>query len=160
MQSRFASDEPAPPPQIARVRQSPLARYRDRGVITTEQYMAGDRFSRDYELASDVIGPSPVRAVAWDSAGGGSKDITERQAGQYEQYRRAVQALGQHLGLVVEAVCCYGQTCEEWATQHRLSRSDATAWLRLGLEILAGHYGYLRRPSRRAIPTREEVLTN
>lgn len=168
MQTRFASEEPAPPPQVVRVRQSPLERLYQRGSLSEpddqdiglKRYEAGRQFASDFERAR-IIGPAPAKAAAWETRSRSSGlELTEWQVVQYQRYRQAVQALGADLSSVVEAVCCHEQSVEDWATFYRMRRQDATAWLRLGLSRLVDHYGFFGRSGRRSVPIREQVLTN
>lgn len=135
---RIEAVEGEPIRQRARV-QSPLERYHQRKMLTDEQFAAGVRLARDFELAARILGPAPVRAQSFELLPRSplNREISEAQVGRIERYRRSVDALPPQLQPLVLAVCCHEQTVQEWASCYTgVSRHHAVGWLTLGLEIL------------------------
>ena len=112
--------------------------------ISVDQHGAGERFSRDYQLATKVLS---IKIAALDAISGGGDALQEAVLEAHHEMQRAMRAmqagLGGHFGAqVVERVCGWDETtadCEKfynWPTGHAIVR------LREGLDDLLGLYLY------------------
>lgn len=131
--------------------ESPLARLHsmqtDAGkkLIDDVQFLAGERFRRDFTLASlmprlvaDL--EAPVVAGRRGAAHGEFSDIT---VAARQRFSRAVEAMGPDLSGIAIDVCCHLKELN--ATGAGWPDNAALVVLRLALDRLAQHYGFTTR---------------
>lgn len=129
--------------------QDPLERLWRRGVFSERQHRAGTRFVSEWSRAgihqrvvatySDV--PRPKQEF-------GAMAVTERQADARQRVRKARSAIGAYLDSIVVDVLIDERELLDTGRKHfgrrdgPQARASATDALRIGLDMLADHYGY------------------
>src|SRR5215831_11043760 len=106
------------------------------GHLTPRQAEAGDRLRDDYEL-----GVEGVRNGQGNGQWGWS--FPEAQLQAVKRFHLAAHALGPHVHSVVFWVCVGGVTLKTLAAhlQPRRNRQELAGILKVGLDMLADHYG-------------------
>ena len=108
-----------------------------RDGITREQAKAGERLSTDWAMS----GLDP-RASKLDGCGKGSSYATPGGGPKYQDYTKAMRALGSDLQrAVVWSVCLWDVGVEQYWRGSGLSRRAVRQTLDEGLRRLAEHYG-------------------
>jgi hypothetical protein len=138
------------------VSQTPLDRYHQQGHIDESQWAAGDRLRRDFEMGAFEMLARP----RWDGMpGGGLKDpaaIPLAACAARKAYVQALARLPRRVTQAVVHVCCHRGYAADWARARDLPKTDGMALLRLGLDLLASHYG-IAGPTRKS-PIGENTL--
>ena len=119
----------------------PLDRYRHKDQITELQWMAGDRFSRDWHTGCQgarVTSLYDVRIV------GGSVD-NERMVDARERVKNALRNIGRQLTPIVVHVCGLDLPAGDWAKLYGEPRRAGITILRLGLSALDDTYSSAAR---------------
>ncbi len=121
--------------------QSPLHALLARKAIDATQ----DHAARIY--LSDFMAQAPMKTMAYDrdivdnSHADGDKPLL---ADRLIAYRQARAALGDS-ALLVDTVVILGMSCAWCASRMQCRLDDVTALLRAGLDVLALHYGLVKR---------------
>lgn len=126
-----------------------LTRYRNLGVVSDLQWLAGRRFARDAEAA--VVG-IPSQLGREHHGGDGLKRMLKEgrlARGASWHVRGAIQAMGEACGAVIW-VAVHGRPIAEWVDV-TLSPDGKVRLLGLGLDRLVGHYGLDRVDERQPI---------
>ena len=114
----------------------PLDRYRVRGLITENQWFAGDKFSRDWHVGcagARVTGYYDVRIV------GGEPD-NEKMVDARERVKYALREVGRQLRPVIVHVCAFDESASSWAKLYGEHRRTGITVLRLALSALDDVY--------------------
>lgn len=119
------------------------------GSITREQYDAGTKFQRAYQLAG--LG-AKYATLGQDRVSGGRHEMTDRQVKAYEEVSAALSSLSLTNRSACEFVVGIGLGIREWARRWRVSggRLSDTQARRLvagALTELALYYGMTKRSS-------------
>jgi len=123
------------------ISQTPLDRYLIRDNITQTQWLGGDRLRADFERSS-FENTAQSRYDTMPSGGGWDPGaVTVAICAARRSYLTAIQALPVRLSPVIVHVCCLRGYAADWARAKHLPKNDGMALLRLGLDILADHYG-------------------
>jgi hypothetical protein len=123
--------------------ESPLSWLHGRNLITSSQYLAGEKLRADFERAM-LAGRVTTN---WDAAGGGSRGgnvaagISDGAIAARQRYHRAMEAVGPELGPILRQVCCMAAGIEAAERALDLPRRSGRAVLGLALTGLARHYG-------------------
>ena len=120
---------------------STIDRLRKDGALSARQADAGERLRTDYELGV---------AGARDQLGAGGNFgwyYAEARLNALRNYQDACNALGGHLLRVVEPVCLGlpaggNVSLSDLARANGQNRQEIAGVLKLGLTVLADHYGY------------------
>ena len=131
---------------------SPLECLYERGLISQEEYQAGQRYVMHWHEAG--LEPS-VRSVNFDRVPSGEIDYsamakTERQAEHRKFHRAAVGCIGIVNSRIGEAVCCeefpIGEVARQWSgyTDGASARAEVRGRLKAALEVLVGFYQSMR----------------
>jgi hypothetical protein len=119
---------------------STIERLRRDSSLSSRQAEAGERLRDDYELG--------VEGARDDNGKGGywGWSFPEAQLNALRRYQLAVLALGQHIAGVVQPVCCGTPgggdvTLQALARKHKRNRQEIAGILKVGLDMLADHYG-------------------
>jgi hypothetical protein len=130
--------------------ESPLARLRKlkdragRPWLGDPQFAAGERLRRDFELAQ--VQPSISAARQFGGIGGGRGPDPGALGDLVLDSRRrvtaAIEALEYSLAGVVLDVCCFLKGLEQVERERLWPPRSAKLMLRVGLSMLARHYGY------------------
>jgi hypothetical protein len=120
--------------------QSRLERMKKRGEISPEEWKAGERYAKDYEMSGgtaksclnfDIGGGDAELAMLWNSPDAAAR----RVAG-------ARQAMGIGSWPIVHWVAVDGRLPDEWVREQNLSKTSGVgiAMLKRGLRVLHDHY--------------------
>jgi hypothetical protein len=124
--------------------QTPIDRYLAQGHISPDQWWGGDEIRAAFERSSFEI----MAKSRWDAQPtGGLADFTSvslAACAARRDYRRAIEALPQRLAPIIVHVCCLRGYAADWAISKGLPRGDGMALLRLGLDLLADHFGRVK----------------
>ena len=113
-----------------------LAEYEKRGVISEEQWRAGNDFASDYERA--ISGASTTCAYERrDPTHGGHQESELRAA---ERWRHARDTLGPIGADIAVRVCCEGMSAKDWAHGRGERREYGIGRLREALDVLIACY--------------------
>lgn len=132
--------------------ESPLAALRHRRgrdgrpLIDVVQYAAGERLRADFErgrLTPRVTAnwSAAVAAGRRDGGAGGMAELTAAALTARRRVERAIEALGPELAGPVLDACCFLKGLEEIERERKWPARSAKLVLRLGLGVLARHYG-------------------
>jgi hypothetical protein len=134
------------PGGIVRVRNvDPLAGITS---LSRQQREAGMRYREDFRVsAQDGVKPMALT----ERVDGGRPDggVSDRILSAGRAYADATRALAHwEVSGVVQKVCCHGETVKSLAEQTGETRGIVTKLLKVGLDMLAVHYGMMlmRRP--------------
>ena len=119
----------------------PLDRYQHKALISQTQWLAGDKFSRDWHTGcrgARVTSLYDVRIV------GGSVD-NERMVDARERVKHALRDIGRQLRPVVIHVCALDLSAGDWARLYGEPKRAGITVLRLGLNALDDVYAGARR---------------
>ncbi|TIO10686.1 DUF6456 domain-containing protein [Mesorhizobium sp.] len=116
--------------------------------LSRQQREAGMRYREDFRVsAQDGVKPMALtERVDGGRIGGG---IADRILSAGRAYADATRALAHwEVSGVVQKVCCQGETVKSLAEQTGEARDVVTKLLKVGLDMLAVHYGMMlmRRP--------------
>lgn len=128
-------------------------------VLSTDQYDAGERLRRDFELAQ----MRPHVTASWDSGyvtsrrarGAGAKgDISDAALAARQRVHKALKAVGPELASVLVEVCCFLNGLTGAERSLGLPKRSGKVVLQIALSGLARHYGLTgpapaRRPDSR-----------
>ncbi|CAN7479755.1 DUF6456 domain-containing protein [Mesorhizobium amorphae] len=113
--------------------------------LTRQQREAGMRFRGDFERASR----EGLRPMAWEErVDGGRRDggIPDRILSAGRAYAEATRALAHwEVSAVVQKICCAGDSVKSLAGQTGEARDVVSKMLKIGLDLLAVHYGMMGR---------------
>jgi hypothetical protein len=135
-----------PPGGIVRVRNvDPLTGITS---LSRQQREAGMRYREDFRVsAQDGVKPMALtERVDGGRIGGG---VADRILSAGRAYADATRALAHwEVSVVVQKVCCAGETVKSLAEQTGEPRDVVSKLLKIGLDLLAVHYGMMlmRRP--------------
>jgi hypothetical protein len=135
-----------PPGGIVRVRNvDPLTGITS---LSRQQREAGMRYREDFRVsAQDGVKPTALtERVDGGRIGGG---VADRILSAGRAYADATRALAHwEVSVVVQKVCCAGETVKSLAEQTGEPRDVLSKLLKIGLDLLAVHYGMMlmRRP--------------
>lgn len=133
---------------IVRVRSiDPLA-----GVtsLSRQQREAGMRYREDFRVSAQD-GVKPTALTERVDGGRLSGGVSDRILSAGRAYADATRALAHwEVSGVVQKVCCHGETVKSLAEQTGEPRCVVSKLLKMGLDMLAVHYGMMlmRRPQR------------
>ncbi len=115
-------------------RQTPLDRYKDRGIITEQQYRAGYHLFVlwDKTKAAQNITSSYDRVIV--DGGGGGSGLNEYA---YADFIALQREMGRELSSVARAVCVECESASDWAKRFRLPSRMGIEKLRQALDVLA-----------------------
>ena len=119
----------------------PLDRYQHKDLISATQWLAGDKFSRDWHTGCQgarVTSLYDVRIV------GGSVD-NERMVDARERVKHALRDIGRQLRPVIVHVCALDLSAGDWAKLYGEPKRAGITVLRLGLNALDDVYAGARR---------------
>ena len=119
----------------------PLDRYHHKALISQTQWLAGDKFSRDWHTGCQgarVTSLYDVRIV------GGSVD-NERMVDARERVKHALRDVGRQLRPVIVHVCGLDLSAGDWARLYGEPKRAGITVLRLGLNALDDVYAGLKR---------------
>ena len=114
--------------------QTPMDRYKDRGLITDRQYSAGHSLFVLWDksnMAARVT--SSYDRVIVDGSGGGS-GINENA---FSDYIALQKSIGHEFASITRAVCIECDSASNWAKRHRLPHRMGIERLRAALDRLA-----------------------
>ncbi|CAH2406547.1 DUF6456 domain-containing protein [Mesorhizobium ventifaucium] len=116
--------------------------------LSRQQREAGMRYREDFRVsAQDGVKPMALtERVDGGRIGGG---VADRILSAGRAYADATRALAHwEVSVVVQKVCCYGETVKSLAAQTGEPRDVLSKLLKIGLDLLAVHYGMMlmRRP--------------
>lgn len=131
--------------------ESPLSWLRTRTaksgepLISTEQYLAGERLRLDFERSMMVRRTT----TSWDMAGAGSSgnsslDVSDAAIASRQRFHKAMEAVGPELASILYQVCCMTSGLEQAERVLNLPQRSGKAVLGLALTSLARHYGLLK----------------
>ena len=137
--------------------ESPLSWLRTRlgkrgePLISTEQYLAGERLRLDFERSMMVRRTT----TSWDMAGAGSRgnaslDVSDAAIASRQRFHKAMDAVGPELASILYQVCCMAAGLEQAERLLNLPQRSGKAVLGLALTSLARHYGLLKNERRSA----------
>lgn len=115
-------------------------------LIDDRQFMAGERFRRDYTTAGLVARTT----MNWETIGGPAErraggnrgaNVSDRAIDARRRVARAMEAVGPDLANILVAVCCEFRGLGEFERDHAWPSRSAKVVLRLALNALARHYG-------------------
>lgn len=115
-------------------RQTPLDRYKDRGMISDVQYRAGHYLFVlwDKTKAAQNITASYDRVIV--DGGGGGSGLNEYA---YADFIAIQREMGRELSSVARAVCVECESASAWAKRFGLPSRKGIVKLRLALDVLA-----------------------
>ncbi|RUU45561.1 hypothetical protein EOC93_06585 [Mesorhizobium sp. M6A.T.Ce.TU.002.03.1.1] len=118
--------------------------------LSRQQREAGMRYREDFRVsAQDGVKPTALtERVDGGRIGGG---VADRILSAGRAYADATRALSHwEVSGVVQKVCCHGETVKSLAEQNAEPRDVVAKLLKVGLDLLAVHYGMMlmRRPRR------------
>ena len=119
----------------------PLDRYHHKALISETQWLAGDKFSRDWHTGCQgarVTSLYDVRIV------GGAVD-NERMVDARERVKHALRDVGRQLRPVIVHVCGLDLSAGDWARLYGEPKRAGITVLRLGLNALDDVYAGVRR---------------
>jgi hypothetical protein len=131
------------------LRDSPLERALARGVISADQYRAGEKYRLHWYrggLSSPLQTIDPNRIFASDTTSFSGMARTEAQAFHRQQFRNAVQEIGMISALILDSVICAEITLEDagykigWNSKPQ-AIAAATERMRQALDTLCRHWG-------------------
>ncbi|RFC65204.1 hypothetical protein DYI37_04990 [Fulvimarina endophytica] len=128
------------------------ARGRDAPFLTRPEYEAGERLRMDFERGR--MAPSVTQR--WDTqptAKGGARqgaDLSDTAIDARARLAAAIEAAGPELKELLLDVVCHLKGLEEVERERRWPARSAKMLLKVGLAILARHYGLAERPAGRA----------
>ncbi|RVB77476.1 MULTISPECIES: DUF6456 domain-containing protein [unclassified Mesorhizobium] len=116
--------------------------------LSRQQREAGMRYREDFRVsAQDGVKPTALtERVDGGRIGGG---VADRILSAGRAYADATRALSHwEVSGVVQKVCCHGETVKSLAEQNAEPRDVVAKLLKVGLDLLAVHYGMMlmRRP--------------
>jgi hypothetical protein len=116
--------------------------------LSRQQREAGMRYREDFRVsAQDGVKPMALtERVDGGRIGGG---VADRILSAGRAYADATRALAHwEVSVVVQKVCCAGETVKSLAEQTGEPRDVLSKLLKIGLDLLAVHYGMMlmRRP--------------
>ncbi len=117
-----------------------LTRYRNLGVVSDLQWLAGRRFARDAETS--IVGvPSQLDPARHHGGDGLRRMLREGSlaSGASWRVRAAIQAMGDACGAVIW-VAVHGRPIAEWSDP-TISPEGKAGLFGLGLDRLVAHYG-------------------
>lgn len=123
-----------------RLIQAPLDRFAARGSITGRMYSAGLQLKADFEIGLLGGRESSGEFVLGIKGGPDKPWIPDIQIDAMTRFKRAMKALGAHVGAVVVAVCCYERDVAQIAREQSRNRDKVMGVLEDGLKTLADHY--------------------
>lgn len=114
-----------------------------RNSLTAQQRAAGEQYRSDFD---DMLAAQKMQTGSWvnEPVDGGSihHGIAIALLSAIEAHQRAVRAMGHpDIVEVVNAVCGASFAISEHARRKRESREAVVALLKIGLDLLAEHYG-------------------
>lgn len=113
--------------------------------LTRQQREAGMRFRGDFERASR----EGLRPMAWEErVDGGRRDggIPDHVLSAGRAHAEATRALAHwEVSTVVQKICCAGDSVKSLAEQTGEPRDVVSKVLKIGLDLLAVHYGMMGR---------------
>ena len=121
----------------------PLDRYQHKGLISQTQWLAGDKFSRDWHTGcrgARVTSLYDVRIV------GGAVD-NERMVDARERVKHALRDVGRQLRATIVHVCALDLSAGDWAKLYGEPKRAGITVLRLGLNALDDVYAGAKRYS-------------
>jgi len=136
--------------------ESPLSWLRSRKdksgrpLLSTEQYLAGEKLRIDYErslLQRRVTQNWDVSAAA-GRGGNLAADLSDGALAARQKFHAAVDAVGPELSSMLVQVCCLSAGLEQAERLLDLPQRSGKAVLGLALTALARHYGLLRASRR------------
>jgi Domain of unknown function (DUF6456) len=114
---------------------STLERYHRRRQITDRQFIAGQRLYKAWAVGICGAHDPEAGAGPWQPAG-----YTDTVLDAAQDYRQAVQFMGQRLSPVVLGVCCEDFTVERMAADWHRDRKGLMEVFRTALDHLADFY--------------------
>lgn len=134
--------------------ESPLLRLATRPekggkpYLDHEQFAAGERLRRDFEMSGLAQRVTTSYAMAgssggrhWQMSDNAMERLTENMLAARERLHRALEAVGPELSGILYHVCCLAAGLEQAELHLELPRRSAKAILALALNRLARHYG-------------------
>jgi hypothetical protein len=106
--------------------------------LTDRQAAAASRYQDDWQLS--MICPT---ASAGGTAGGGGvarSTLPDAKLDAMDRHAKARRAMGGRCAPVVDLVALENKIVEVAANELRIHNQKATAWLEVGLDLLADHY--------------------
>lgn len=116
--------------------------------LSRQQCEAGMRYREDFRSSSQ----EGVKPMAWEQRVDGGRiggGIADRILSAGRAYADATRAMAHwEVSGVVQKVCCAGESVKSLAEQSGEPRDVVTKLLKIGLDILAVHYGMMlmRKP--------------
>jgi hypothetical protein len=131
--------------------ESPLARLRVRGMITSAQHDAGEHLRRDFTLAHLMPRLCADLSAPISSGRGGAKTPPQAEAvlAAKQRFRLAMSAVGPGLSDLLFDVCCHLRGLESIEASNGWPVRSGKVVLQIALDRLAAHYGIVS-PMRRS----------
>lgn len=156
MRTETAVDDATPAVVTVNDAESPIARLRaeadarGKPLIDDTQYLAGERLRRDFtlgqlapRLAVDLTAP-----VVAGRRGAQHGELSDIALAARQRFSRAISALGPGLSDVAIDVCCHLKEPSSAESTQGWSDSAALTVLRIVLDRLAAHYGFVVQGTR------------
>lgn len=117
-----------------------------RPLITTEQYLAGEKLRLDYErsMLQQRVTQNWDMASAGRSGGNVSAELSDGAYAARQKYHAALDTVGPELASILVQVCCLSAGIEQAERVLDLPQRSGKAVLGLALTALARHYGMLQ----------------
>lgn len=112
-----------------------------RGIISGEEYEAGERFRTDFDLAGmqpKLVAGAGMLPLGGAKRTGGNSIIKKVDA--YERWVKAAKALGPVLADVATDACCLGLGVERIERERNIAKRAGKELLKVALVQLAAHY--------------------
>lgn len=130
---------------VVNAAESPLTLLRRRGLVSAQQFAAGEKLRRDFTIGQ--LEPRMAINYAADMHHGMPAPValTEVVVAARQRFSQAMRAVGPGLSDVLFDVCCFLKGLDEGERSRQWPRSSLRVVLCIGLDRLAEHYRASRR---------------
>jgi hypothetical protein len=134
--------------------ESPLTLLRTRKdangapLLSEAEFLAGERLRRDFTMAlmsPKVTATWPPQQTDRQYTNQSILRVSDAALAARQRFWAAGRAVGPELAPVLISVCCHLDGLETIEARYQLPKRSGKAVLKLALQSLARHYGYLRR---------------
>jgi hypothetical protein len=140
--ARITGEDGQPHFVVVDIAESPLALLYRLKWIGPAELEAGEKLRRDYTIGQLTARMGVDYEATAGARGSHRPDLADTTLAARQRFNRALKAAGPGLGDLLFDVCCYLKGLEESEKARAWPRGSAKVVLRLGLERLAGHYGF------------------
>lgn len=132
-----------------RLAADPLDRYLARGELVGRQALAATRLRDLWHYCHFEAGLT----MRWGERVSGSRapdseKMTETVAAARQRFAKALRAAGVRLSSVLSRVVCEGVSARDWAIETGRHPSSGIEMLRLALDLVADHWGFLENENK------------